>query len=306
MRKRLLFVPVLFVFLAVRAPCKLFDRDEENRTGRRGHAGDITRLFFGENQLYNALPEKALELINILVFTLALTVDYTRAADENTVLPAINFLKNSQKTINLDNIPNASEFISPGGSSHGYHTHLGWDHVYDETSSVRWLKRREVLRDVTGKLFGFSPLDNLFDERADRKSGASETKRNSLAALLYYVHILGDHETDKPGNGNTRAPISTFEEQVNKPGWPGWNMPPWKPEKTIKEELRIHLKVLFGDGRRNQRYRDNYRQMMERIDAAGGDPQDAAKRILQILSFYCPLLLREEKFAEGFYRKSGL
>jgi hypothetical protein len=46
-------------------------------------------------------------------------------------------------------------------------------------------------------------------------------KRDSFAALLYYVHILGDHEHNTATTAYTRIPIKSFDEQTNDPKWLG-------------------------------------------------------------------------------------
>jgi hypothetical protein len=265
-----------------------------------GHLRDICRVLTGRE--ISALPPSAKdqgEVLHVLTHALQLAID----SSENGIPTAQYYrdkLMDWRRKYRLKPIPDVSEFIAPRSSlaEHEWYTHLGWDHEYEEQTQQRWLNGKQILLDTVGSVFDFSPLD-LVSARLFKKD-----KKDSFAALLYYVHILGDHEANSVTDAHTRLPLKSMDEQRQDPRWPGWytglNERYWKPQTTIVEELRKHLAVLFGD----QRDSAAYQNLMNGLSSGFfGSVKEDAREILGLLSVYCPILLRRESFAKGFYKK---
>jgi hypothetical protein len=285
-----------FIFLILfTLQSTLWAKDTFNdKSGGSGHAGDISKLLLGLD--YYALDDNKKTIITGLAYALCLTVDSTMNMD--TEIPhyqaknAMDYLQEKQAILKWNTIPNFRTFLTPGGSSHGYYTHLGWDHIYADNEysyfcNTRWKTRKEIFLDVLSKAFNFS----LF----------SGGKKDSLGALFYYVHILGDHEDDSITNAHTRIPIYDFNEQAWDAGWAGWNEDEqWRPETTIVDELNKHLPIIFHD----QITGPVFNNLINEINRLPwGGQKEKAKYLLDSLHFYIPFLLQEEPFARSFYRK---
>lgn len=124
---------------------------------------------------------------------------------------------------------------------HRSYTHQGWDYDYSANSSnatkdsqehpQKWEARKEILRCTVDRVFGFTFLSIGWP------SGHGE-KCESLCALIYYVHVLGDYIAAKD--------YSQFFEGSN-----GEMIPFAIPNASDKNpdiiwELDKHLEVLFG------------------------------------------------------------
>jgi hypothetical protein len=194
--------------------------------------------------------------------------------------------------------------LTPGGNTHGWYTHLGWDHIYDEDTTNRWLIRKEILRNALDKQFNFSLLDKIGISRSN--------KRDSFAALLYYVHILGDHENNAITTAHTRLPIRSLDEQnVNyqtiEEHWTSdyededaivqWRKE-WIAQTTIIAELNKHLPIIFS----KQKNDVHYINMIKGINKNSTEGQkEKAKKLLGILFKNVPYLLKNESFTKAFY-----
>jgi hypothetical protein len=189
------------------------------------------------------------------------------------------------------------------------YSHLGWSHVYPESlgyygstiyPNKTWEVRKKLLCDALGKIFDFSIFEG--------------TKKNSLGALFYYVHILGDHEENTIGTAHTRIPIVSMEEQGTLP----WDQDRyWVPESTIQDELMVHLGILFASQKHTYKYQALMNEIVavnlftityisENTDEIHGftsseTQKERAKYLLQILFDYCPYLLSRESFCKNFY-----
>jgi hypothetical protein len=227
---------------------------------------------------------------------------------------AMEYLTLHKNELNIGTIPNLKEFITPGGNTHGVYSHLGWDHIYPETLGYyggtiypnrTWLIRQKLLCDALGKFFNFS----LFDSK----------KKDSLGALFYYVHILGDHEENTIGTAHTRIPIISAEEQGILP-WD--NDMRWVPETTIQDELIKHLGIIFSSQKESNRYISMMNEIqsfnMFSVVYTSVDENEVysvtssithrkrAEYLLQILFGFVPHLLSGESFARNFYRKYNI
>ena len=190
-----------------------------------------------------------------------------------------------------------------GPNTHRKFTHQGWDRDHEDDSVNKFLSNREnILRATINKVFDFgvtsTPLG--YDERCE-----------SLCALIYYVHILGDYEeANKYSKLSLLIPLAggkdTFtDKQGNKYKW------------TIISQLERYLPILFSDKHDD----GNYTSMMEDIsdlekeaDQLAGSPGSintdekfqeyhgyADRLLTEILEKYIPTLLRDEDFFSSIF-----
>ena len=253
-----------------------------------GHADDISKLLTGKGYWNNSGNHKLFTILTGFAHIMYLTVDSTK--NEETERPAdnvnmaIKYLKDHQRELKINRIPNISKFLTPGGPYHGWYTHLGWDHIYDADTTVRWRVRQEILRDALAKQFSFS----IFNQ----------SKKNSMAALLYYTHILGDHENNALTTSHTRIPIKTmYEQDISDEFWNRYGKE-WKPETNIIAELNMHLGILFKDQIESRYYVNLLRSINGYLPE---NQKEKARWILDALFNNVPYLLRNESFARNFY-----
>jgi len=303
------YTAVFVVLLAVTAAINVFPKnsfEDRNNKEQDGHADDISKLLTGNRYRVNSGNSQLFTILKGMTYLMYLAVDSTMKKNEDysAVNTATGFLKENMKQLNFDSISNFREFLTPGGKTHGLYTHLGWDHIYpdhyngDRTMNIqkRWEIRKKILTDAMGKTFNFSILESK--------------KKDSLGALFYYVHILGDHEDDDITTANTRLPIENKKEQMFSPGFPGWYAydKRWVPgeNETIIKELKKHLEILFSDqrGKPNGLYYDN---LMRGLNGyLSGNQRKKARYVLYLLFSNVPSLLKESSFAKDFYKKNHI
>lgn len=137
------------------------------------------------------------------------------------------------------------EFNGPGagGPTHRNYTHKGWDYDYGENDLAHWKdKRKGILLKTVNEVFDFGFLSGKafigYDERC-----------NSLSALIYYVHIIHDHEENE-----------VFHEKYEE-------IPIIKGKRDqfgIIEELEKHCEILFSDVKDSKEYHDLTSHLKER------------------------------------------
>jgi len=284
------------------------------------HNDDLSRLLTGKPFYSNSGNHKLIVFLVGLGNIVYLTADSTHDAygePTNDVNETIKYLTLNQKELKIDKIPNAKEFLTPGGPFHGEYTHLGWDHPsYAPETSRKWLVRKEILRDFLGKHFNFGLNGNT--------DFIKPSKRDSFAALLYYVHILGDHEYDTITTARTHIPIKSLDEQDNKKFniYTNWennnNNGNGIPTTTILAELNKHLKILFEDQKGLNYYKnllnigdylpdtynvDNAQDKTQCLGQIQANQRAKAKWILDILFNNVPYLLQNAEFAKAFYKE---
>jgi hypothetical protein len=193
----------------------------------------------------------------------------------------------------VKNLPNFQEINFTAGSEHQRYTHRGWDwltypqNIRGYNFQEIWGKRKALL---------LNTLDYIFKFR-----DAEAAKRNSLGAVIYYTHVLGDHIGDSNRTYMDRLPISPRPDyRFNRSG-----ENPNNP--TIYTELLYHLPRLF----RGQTDSSYYRMLVlslsrnqSRVFSTGttisdeeyAELQNFARDTLNILTQYIPQLLKNEDF----------
>ena len=159
----------------------------------------------------------------------------------------------------VQGVPRHLSEINPAGTgmAHRSYTHQGWDHDYSSSNTSnldarehaeKWEKRKTVLLNTVDKVFGFTLFSTgwLF--------GHSD-KCNSLAALIYYLHVLGDYCEDKN--------YSMFFEGSNGQKIPFAVQNPSDDNPDLFWEMRKHLVILFGDQEQGRRV---YLSLLQQFD----------------------------------------
>ena len=158
-----------------------------------------------------------------------------------------------------------------------------------------WKRHNKVCLTIPSRSFLGSPiLSSLI--------GPSE-QCDAFCALVYYVHILGDHlEGDKPDKLEALEPLAQYES-LSSPG--------------IIPELQEYLQVLFAD----QKTSWAFMSLMQGLDTLGRKAEkvyyssgginteekcainmENAKELLTLLGDYIPELLKNEDFfIEAFF-----
>ena len=217
MRKRIVsLVLALMLLLLTPLSADAYDRKEHNE--------DIEKVLFGTDHT------KAAETLKALEYAVYLTLDQYNGhgGDE------LNYLRN---TIGVQDLPTLEEINFTSSSDHRYYTHRGWNMEYTEQEEKKshWTKRKSILKNtVQHLLFNTETPLSWFPWLSDKVYGKSENEEqiDSFSALLYYVHVLGDHIDAKGYKQLNRiAPLVRLNDKEN----PG-----------IIPELEKHLAILFS------------------------------------------------------------
>ena len=235
--------------------------------------------------------------------------DMAKALEAAAYLTIDQFGGNGQKNLDLlesyvDDLPELEEIdISKSETSHHReYTHQGWTSKYhdiqsrgdnnlDEEWKKKWKLRKKILEDTVESIFKFNWWSGIpLIGRALPDYGA---KGDSLCALIYYTHLLGDHEeTEKMDQYNYLLPVGG---KVNN--------------KDIIHEIMYHCNVIFeaqSDSRefslftmKLEEINSKYYKLIK-IDSTNiGENQKYASEVLQVLQDYIPEFLEYEDFYQN-------
>lgn len=260
---------------------------------KSGHDCFLEEILFGKDGPISTLSEKGQLALTALENASYLAVDQFngKGSEELTYL---------KKTYKVPGIPaSIGAFDFTGNQFHRSYTHRGWDFVYGQ-DKANWSIRKNILLATTEKIFDFSVLSGSI---LGYNFGYTE-KCNSFAALVYYVHILGDHEARENYKvTDVMIPFAQAHVGVDNP--------------DIFSELKYHLQIIFAD----QADTHKYKALMQELDAlaegarslvatTGGINTDEkfwvfheqVEELLILLQDYVPNMLKEEPFfAKVFY-----
>lgn len=282
--KRRLLISILMIamILSVSVPASAHDKEGHNRF--------LEEVLFGRDGYIAVLSEKGKKALTALEYASYLAVDqYSgKGADEFSYLKRTYKVPGLPKTI--------SSFDFGGNQFHRSYTHRGWDHVYAQ-DKANWNVRKNILLATTEQVFDFSALSGTV---LGFNFGYAE-KCNSFAALVYYVHILGDHEA-RTGYRVTDVmmPLAQAHADVGHP--------------DILSEIKRHLEIIFAD----QKETHKYNVLMQELDVIADEARSLAatpggintdekflvfhgqvRAVLTLLQDYVPNMLKEE----GFFSK---
>lgn len=199
--------------------------------------------------------------------------------------------------------PSICEINFQAGSDHRLYTHLGWHgannddtHPYDK-DIANWNVRKTILVQTIAKVFGFKNEQrglNAVINYVQKMFGFKSEQRDlsdSLSAVIYYVHILGDHiHYENVGGSNTG--LLPVGGELN--------------EYDIIHQLIHHFDCLFNSSSSSFQY-NSFRSQLVLFNSRFSNPANReggenfaeghnAKDLMDLLIQHVPGLLREESY----------
>ena len=173
------------------------------------------------------------------------------------------------------------------GRNHRNFTHRGWNFDYGIEMKTKWPVRQDILRKTVGTVFDF---------------GDNQDQLEAFCELLYYIHILGDHEDDNSYKVSNGLKIDVGGRH---------------DKEDIIHKLLDVFKVLFADQTKTHKYRALTTKLQsidsdldELVNSVGGinndekflQKQELVGELIETLSLYVPEMLKKEPFFnEVFY-----
>ena len=245
------------------------------------HDGYMLQELFGKNFSGENYTEKELQGIEALEAASYLAVDQYNGNGTEEL-----------KTLSDYRVPSLPHSISEidfsGNQYHRRYTHRGWLGPYNNEDrpypddKAHWNTRKTILLQTTKKVFGFN----------DSQSRVND----SLSAVIYYIHILGDHivETDYQKMNSTMIGVGGRNDQYD-----------------IIHQLIYHFDILFTSPTSTNRY-NSFRSQLRLLnnefsdlvnkDGGVNTPEKQAeysalaKKLMDLLIKHVPELLQEETF----------
>lgn len=247
--------------------------------GAEMHYEFLKSILFGTNKTIT-FNDKELEKLKLLDFSSRVAIDQYNG----NYIDELNFLQSKGiKTISSIKLIDFS-----GNSHHQRYTHRGWTFSY-VTNTGNWGLRKKLILDTTKKIFSFD----------------SNEQHDAFSALLYYVHILGDHDGDSISNTMDRIALGGRSDKLD----------------ILSELTNIYLPKLFKNQKKEVnslceklisinnkcsklliRKGDGYDDRNVKRDVKDlSEPEyeiyiSYAKETLKALAEYIPILLKNEKW----------
>jgi len=188
MKKTIAFI-LLFISIVLSFNQYAYAKDKD------GHNKDLDKMMFAGKE-FSPSSDVAIERLELAA---EVAIDQYNGSKNHELSTIRELYAKGQH-----HVPDSIQEINYTDSSrHRRFTHRGWDFVYtdqpnncDGNWQKIWLKRRDILLYVSNQLFVFDD-----DTVAD---GEYTEKCNSFCALVYYIHIIGDHENDYSTNSNNQ------------------------------------------------------------------------------------------------------
>ena len=164
-----------------------------------------------ESILFNGGKCNQPEKLELIFDALYLTVDQYKGNGKNH----LDRLKAKYGAI-VNELPDSiSDIDFSAGSEHRKYTHRGWDFYYsyrpnnyDKSWQDTWIRRKGILLYTVNNVLDFSE-----EEIDDGEKYCACC--NSFCALVYYLHLLGDHEEDHDKDSNRK---NYFEDKMGVGG----------------------------------------------------------------------------------------
>ena len=264
--------------------------------GLQGHNDELKKILFGEFILnLSSKAEKNFDLISKAAY---LTLDYF-----NNVEQGARFyydLKNS----GVKDLPSLESIDFSGNKYHQKYTHMGWEFNYGVTDKANWEARKKIL---------LNTVDKVFESNKNRRIWSSsrtihDSKKNDFAALVYDIHILGDHIGDMDATRYTRIRL------VSEPGYRGQTVSPTSAgpfnNMTLYTYLLYHIQRLFREQRDSYEYKELIKFLERHKDEFSNHKEDKvpyeevqfiANETKKVLIKYIPKLLQGEDFFKNAF-----
>lgn len=228
-------------------------------SGDTKHDADLKEIFWGKNSTHYD-TEELIVLQWAAYFAVDCIASSTSKMNDEAGLAIL-------RNYGIEGVPNdVSDFQYKDNKftnqHHERYTHLGWnlDYANDANGDLAsWNTMRKPLlinavRQVfrNGKEDLWSTID-FFDWFHQPITNMNERQIDSMAALIYYVHILGDHCYNDRSTVNDRIPLARKTESETNP--------------SLIYDLKKHLQILFAE----QTNSSDYRVLISKFDSIHGD-----------------------------------
>lgn len=255
--------------------------------GINGHNYELKRILFGDNS--HIISEKGNLYFRLLWESAFLTLDYTAQDCGKQYMEDLR--KNGVKQL-----PDLKTITFAGNQRHQKYTHMGWEHNY-VIDKANWSARKKILLSTVNRIGDFKENERI--------------KIDAFAALVYEIHILGDHIGDSEYTKYDRLRLTS------EPGYRGQEVSPTSDGPFNNPTLYIyflyHIQRLFREQANTYEYNQITgflnRHKNEFINYKGSnvsyeDITFLAKKTREELIRYLPtLLLRERFFKKAFFEK---
>lgn len=280
-----LLLSVVFMF-SMQVPIQAYERTDHDKQMKEALLSETFLSHMSYYSHYNKQESK--DAINALQNAAYLAIDQANGSGRHT----LDKLKNSKYCIK--NLPDSIEEINytAFGENHRYISHRGWN---ANDSNELWKKRKNILLNTADAIFDFHENDR---------------KRDSFCAIIYYIHLLGDCESDNQYYGNNL--IMELGGRIDN--------------QDIISELIKHINILASDSHNFAKGQRNHLELklvglnedVKKIKDANKTPsggeqklegeafmayKDIATDIVQsLLPHNLPEILKEEQwFSDVFY-----
>ena len=211
-----------------------------------------------------------------------------------------DILDELRNDLGVKGIPkNVSKFNVGHGYLHRNYTHKGWNYNYVDkekgvTEEAHWGDiRKKILLKTINQKFDFGFLSGKF--------GNYNEQCNAFGALIYYVHVIGDHISNEKFHSNyEEAPLVKGDSNIG-----------------IIDDLLYYSPILFNHtGKGNPTY-DSFITKLEDLlsdvndiyythdDLNNPDVYEQyhkyAEELMQCLEDYVPLLIKKEPFFQKVF-----
>lgn len=190
-----------------------------------------------------------------------------------------------------------TEIDFSGNWTHRSYTHRGWDWTYI-VDKAHWSIRKAILQAATEKVFSFTIIPNFIEAA----TGSYSEQCNSFAALVYYVHVLGDHLEATSYKNN--AYVMPFAGRTHD------------DYDLVSDLLNNHLDIVFASQTEDSEYQ-SFREKLGNINSrasqlvyseGGINTQEKfdsyhaiAEELHTLLKEYLPVLLKKEPFFQKVF-----
>lgn len=248
----------------------------------QGHNEELKQILFG--QTTSNLTFKGENNFRLLCKAVHLAVDYTNQEQ------GARFY-NDLKTNGVANLPSLESISFAGNQYHQKYTHMGWEFYYGigQMDKANWTARKEILLQTVDKICKFKKEERI--------------KKDAFAALIYEIHILGDHI------GDTEATRYTRIRLVSEPGYKGQVASPTSDgpfnNMTLYTYMLYHIQRLFREQKNTYEYNEvvkfldrhkNEYLNYENEEVSYDDIQFLATETKKVLVRYLPILFERESF----------
>lgn len=251
-----------------------------------GHNNDLVTLLFGEFR--QGMTVKGERNFDMLCKAARLAIDYTSLPFG---MDDMEFLRQN----GVKNLPALSEIKYTSNQHHQRDTHRGWDFTYP-IDRANWQKRKQILISTIEKICDFKKTERI--------------KIEAFAALVYDIHILGDHIGDSEQTRWDRLRLTSVGSSKGSI-IPPTSEPRFDSNANLLVYMIFHIQRLFREQKNSIFYNQLEIFLLNNCDFFYGrnegeipiqEIKDFAIEVRRNLKLCLPNLLKNEDFfRRAFY-----